>query len=165
MKILMHLTVLVLLPLISFCQPNTPQSFSQTVRGRVSIPPLQEVQSTLLYNGPVQLTEQDLKTPRLIPHFCRVTVTSNIPWQVSISSSEHRIESQSGSGGVASAIFSFRKNGNTAFVNLSDVMQPIANSENNELRSTFDLDLKISATVVTPGGIYTPVLSITVSPQ
>ena len=90
----------------------------------------------------------------------------NIAWEVDVSSSSANLESETGVETIPVGLISFKKNTNANYISLANKGQSIAVSENDEVQSNFDVDMKIAPLNSSfAGGVYSVIIYFTLTPQ
>jgi hypothetical protein len=162
------LTIILLLPLLCSAQGGTSASTSQTVSGEVVIPALQSVRIEMLDPGQVNFTTpQDFMSPRIIPAFCNVTVTSTVPWIVNVSLGGAGINATgTGVRGDNLPSGTIELKGNTgAYVPLSIRPTPLLRSTNTLLQNSFLIAMKINPSIGFASGHYNADILFTITPE
>ncbi|HEX2629249.1 MAG TPA: hypothetical protein VHM26_09560 [Chitinophagaceae bacterium] len=162
------LTILLLCPLFALAQGSGISSRVQTVSGEITIPALQSIRIEVLNNSGISLEKpEDLVSPKVIADFCRVTVTSNVPWIVDVSLNSPYLTGLQGTDRnqkLPGSILEMK--GNTGgFIPLSNSPIPLLRSENEKLQNSYLVSLKINPNGILTSGKYNTNIIFTITPE
>ena len=157
------LTILIFLaPVVCFGQPGGANSLP----GDISVPALQSIKVELVNPTPVRFSDpNDIVNSKLIPGLYRITVVSNIPWVVNVSTSSPflNIDGINTSKMPSSAV---ELRGNTGiFIPLTTSPVTILKSTNERIINVFYVDVRMKAEFEYGSGQFNANLRFSISPE
>jgi hypothetical protein len=116
-------------------------------------------------NNSTSLTVENIEEEQSFPSLYTVSVISNIPWDVNVNAASDYLVNTGTDEHIPVSIIKLKSSSSSSYISLSRVPQSIAVNENNDVQSSFSVDVKIAATQDKPGGNYSAAIFFTVSPQ
>jgi hypothetical protein len=159
------LIILFLLPLMSLAQGRPPTG-SQSIEGEIEVPALQSITVELINMAPIKFENpNDLNSSKLINGLYKITVISNIPWVVNVSSADpFFINGNASIQKMPISSIALRGiNGN--YIPLSTTPVSIFKNTNDKIVNVFYVDARVSAQVEFGSGKFKADLLFSISPD
>lgn len=166
-KLLFFIYIGVASPFCCFAQSNGLFSLSQTAKGTVTLPALQDLRVTALSNAINFEGAKDFNNGKHVTSQYQLKVLSNIPWAVTVRASDPVLTPLTSTTprDISVEIVRLKPATNGNYITLSTAPQTILTSDNNNVENIYYIDMQFNPTWHLPGGSYSIPIEFTLSPQ